>query len=103
MHVVVSWDIEAEGDQWDQLNGEMKKCLSGYSWVKPLTTFYIVQVSGNQGRTRLKDALVAVCQEHPKLIHFVISPAMRGGLYSGWLPKSLWPTIRQRTREATNE
>ena len=99
MHIVISWDIHAKGARWDEINDEMKECLSGYSWVKPLTTFYVVQVSGNEDRTRLKKALVDVCRNYPKMINLIVSPTMQGGSYGGWLPKSLWPKLRKRTRE----
>jgi hypothetical protein len=97
MHIVISWDIHAEGDRWKELNDELKECLSGYSWVKPLTTLYIVQVAARGDRIAIKDALVEICRENPKLINVVVSPAMQGGTYSGWLSKSLWPKIQKRT------
>lgn len=99
MHIVVSWDIKAEGEQWKSLNAQLKECLSGYSWVKPLTTLYIVKVDDKEDRGLIKDSLAEVCRANPKLINLVISPAMQGGRYGGWLPKSMWPKIRERTED----
>jgi hypothetical protein len=99
MHIVVSWDIKAEGEEWKALNAQLKDCLSGYSWVKPLTTLYIVKLDDNDDRQLIKDSLVRVCKTQPKLINLVISPLMQGGRYGGWLPKTMWTKIRERTED----
>ena len=44
MHVMVSWDIRAENPRWEEINEEFKARLKDYSWIKALTTLYIVQV-----------------------------------------------------------
>jgi hypothetical protein len=98
MHALVSWDIKSEGDEWNRINEAMRECLRGYSWVKPLSTFYIVQIDDATDRADLKDDLVSVCKQNPGKVHFVISPALTGDSYSGWLPKTLWPKIKQRTQ-----
>ena len=100
MQVLVSWDIKAEGAEWKELNEELKACLEGYSWVKPLSTLYIVQVEDAHDLLNLKESLTEVCRDHPKLIHFVMGPPVQGGNYDGWLPKSLWPAIRKRAEGA---
>ena len=103
MHFIVSWDINEEGDEWKKLNKELRGCLSGYSWVKPLTTLYIIQVEDDSERDKIRDALVEVCRNNPKKIYLLVSPAVAGGTYGGWLPKSLWPKIRKRVEEAADE
>ena len=97
MHTIISWDIKAEGDEWEALNTSLRNCLDGYSWVKPLTTFYVVQLDDASERQELKDCLTEVCRANPKKINLIIAPAMEGGSYGGWLPKTLWPKIKQRT------
>ncbi|WP_236685569.1 hypothetical protein [Geobacter pickeringii] len=99
MHIVISWDIKADGANWKELNEKMKGCLSGYSWVKPLTTLYIVKIYSSEDRKQIRDDLVSVCRDNPKKVNFIMSPAMEGGSYSGWLPKSLWPKIEKRTED----
>ena len=95
MHVLISWDIKAEGSEWTSLNDQLKECLEGYSWIKPLSTFYIAAVEDSEDRALLRKNMIAVCKENPKKIHFIISQAMQGGSYGGWLPKTLWPKIKQ--------
>lgn len=104
MHCIISWDIEAENQKWTQLNEELKKCFLGYSWVKPLSTFYIVKVDNTDERDSIKESLTKICIQNPKTINFIISPAIEGsGTYSGWLPKTFWPKIKDRTEEDSNE
>ena len=98
MHVALSWDISASGDRWTKINDAMKEPIKGYSWVRPLTTFYVVKVQSTQDRDSLVDRLISVAKTFPEKIHFVISPVMTGGGYSGWLPKELWELINQRTQ-----
>jgi hypothetical protein len=31
-------------------------------------------------------------------VRLVVSPLTSGGYYDGWLPKDLWPKIRERTQ-----
>lgn len=97
MHILVSWDISSSNkNTWNQINGELKECLKRYSWVKPLTTLYIVKINYAQQRETIKNNLVAVCQNH-KGVNFVIGPVIESGGYGGWLPKSMWPKISERT------
>ncbi|WP_144401577.1 hypothetical protein [Isoalcanivorax pacificus] len=98
MHIVISWDISAEGNRWNTINDEMKECLSGYSWVRPLKTFYVVKVNSSNHREQLITALQSVAKSNSEKIHFVASPAMTGGSYNGWLPKDLWDKIGERTK-----
>jgi len=97
MHFVVSWDIKAEGQEWDSINKEMKNCLSGYSWVRPLTTFYIVKVSSQSDWDSIQKNLVSIAKTAKK-VNFIMSPLMMGGRYDGWLPQDLWDSIRERTK-----
>lgn len=97
MHIVVSWDIAADGQKWNDLNQALRTCISGHSWVKPLSTLYIVQIGGVEDRVVIKDQLRSICKQNPKTVHLIVSPAIEGGGYGGWLPKRLWPKIRKRT------
>ncbi len=98
MHVTLAWDITATGDRWSQINTALKGVLKGYSWVRPLRTVYIVKVSSSEERQQLKDALIAVVESVSEKVHFIITPPMEGGKYTGWLPRDLWDKINQRTK-----
>lgn len=97
MHFVVSWDIKAEGQRWTEINDAIKEGLSGHSWVRPLTTFYIVKVNSQDDWDLIRENIVTLAKTYSKELNFVMSPLMDGGRYNGWLPKDLWPKIRKRT------
>jgi len=97
MHFVVSWDIKTKGENWKEINNAMKEGLSGYSWVRPLTTFYIVKVDSQYDWNFIHDNLASTAKIYSGKVNFVMGPLMEGGRYNGWLPKALWPKIRKRT------
>ena len=97
LHIAVSWDISATGDRWKVLNQQMQDVLKPYSWVRVLSTFYIVQIRSESARGAMQSALEAVARAAPERIHFLISPAMQGGRYNGYLSRDAWPKINQRT------
>ena len=99
MHILVSWDIHADGQEWNDLNLAMRQALSQYSWVKPLATVYIIQIDNEEQREAIRSSLVSICKANPKKANFIVSPAMIGGPYNGWLATDLWPKIRQRVEE----
>ena len=96
MHFVVSWDIKGKGQRWTEINDVMKEGLNGYAWVRPLTTFYIVKVNSQYDWNSVHENLLTVAKRYPNEVNFVMSPLMDGGGYNGWLPKYLWPNIRER-------
>ena len=97
MHCVVSWDIKSEGEAWKRLNNQLVEQLKGYSWVRPLNTFYIVQISSQAHWASLLGKFQAVVKDDSKEINLVMSPAMQGGRYDGMLPKDTWEEINNRT------
>lgn len=96
MHCVVAWNVVATGATGREVNEALRECLRGYSWVRPLPSFYIVQIADEYVWAVIRASLVEVARAHPKAVNIVVSPAMEGGTYAGWLPKKLWPAIRGR-------
>ena len=97
MHFIVSWDIQAENGEWDEINAQLKKCIEDYSWVRLLSTFYIVRVSDVQKWQEIRRSLIEVAESSTIRIHLVIGPLMYGGQYDGYLPKDSWPELEKRT------
>ena len=97
MHFIVSWDIQAEDGEWDEINAQLKECIEDYSWVRPLRTFYIVRVSDVQKWQEIRRSLIEVAESSTIRIHLVIGPLMYGGQYDGYLPKDIWPELEKRT------
>lgn len=77
--------------------GKLKESLRGYSWVRPLTTFYVVRTNSEADRSLIKDRLVEVASSAGATVHIVISPTMSGGRYDGFLPSDFWPTLNERS------
>lgn len=101
MHCVVSWDIKGtkSPNDYNEVNEEMVVQLKPYSWVKPLTTLYIVKVSSTQDWDQIAKNLVAIAKKNTYRadVSFVMSPPINGGWYNGWLPQDLWAKIKART------
>lgn len=95
MHIAVSWDI-TDGPDRSELNERMVAVLNPYSWIRPLTTFYIIQTDV-YGRQAIQDGLISVGRMYPSRVHFLVSPLMSGG-YQGFLPNNLWAQINERTK-----
>ena len=97
MHFVVAWDISAKGERWTAINNDLKSVIDKYSWARPLTTYYIVKVSGQSDWDAILNSLTTKAKSHKETVHFVMSPLMQGGRYNGILPKDMWDKINKRT------
>lgn len=97
MHMVVSWDISAEGDRWSRVNEDLKKALDGFSWARPLSTFYVIRVAGEADRKKIQDRLLAKARATPEKVNYIVSPVMPSGRYDGYLPGDVWPKLNART------
>lgn len=71
--------------------------IQPYLWVRPLSTFYVVKISGEPDRLAIQNSLVAVASSAGAIVHFLITPPMIGGQYQGYLPTDNWPLINERT------
>lgn len=97
MHVAISWDITASGESWKQIDERMRTAIQRYPWVRPLSTFYVVQIGSESDRQILQNSLVAVAKSAGATVHFLITPAMLGGQYQGYVPADYWTKISART------
>ncbi len=97
MHVALSWDISADGERWKAINDALRAGLKGYSWVRPLSTFYIVKVGGESDRQAMLQKLEAIAKGTSEKVNIVITPVMPSGRYNGYLPREMWDKINQRT------
>src|SRR5689334_19080889 len=98
MHIVISWDIMTAKPAWDDIDAKLRAGLEGYSWVRPLTTLYVVRISAERDRIAIRDRLNAIARAAlPVTVHIVVSPAMTGGRYDGFLPQDSWTQLNQRS------
>jgi len=97
MHFIVSWDIKASNPEWNRLNEGMKEILKPYSWARPLTTLYIVNVQDQTTWNNILTNLQNYCNINKGKIDFIMSPLMSGGRYDGILNKEMWDEINKRS------
>jgi hypothetical protein len=100
VYVVVYWHLRTElNSDAREVSDQLRDCLEGTSWVHPTGGgFYLVRVTSTRARESLAKKLRKVCETHPGAAHLMISPAIEDGAWSGWLPRSMWPKVRQRTQ-----
>jgi hypothetical protein len=99
MHFIIHWEIKAAPDERPKLARELRECLAGYSWVKPLHRLFIVRARSELSRSLLVQRLKGVAKNNPGKVYFVASPLMKGGKYRGWLPRKFWPMIDKRVQD----
>jgi hypothetical protein len=98
MHIIISWDISTKDKRWEEINEELKEALSSYSWVRPLSTFYVVRIVSEADRKTIRDRLVKVARSVSETVHIILSPMMSGGQYDGFLPKDMWEKLSERSK-----
>lgn len=94
MHIIVSWDVTAGADRNDIVD-RLVAAIRPYNWVRPLTTFYIIQANAAE-REVILHVLKEVSNRHPGRIELVVSPTMNG-IYGGTLPQAMWDAINKIT------
>ena len=98
MHIAVTWDINASSrERWNEINGKMVDVLQPFSWVRPLTTFYVVRLLVESERDLIADGLLAVAESVSEQVLFLVSPTMPSAQYRGYLPRDMWNELNQRT------
>ncbi len=96
MHFIVAWRFNVP-DSGGLIGQELSAVLKPYSWVRPLTDFYIVESTQDGQYRKIIDDLTAVARRHADAFYFMVSPPMNGGRYEGWLKADLWPEINKRS------
>jgi hypothetical protein len=74
MHFIVSWDVRAGGRLSPEMNDAMIEGLYGYSWIRLLNAFYIVDIDSGQDWNIIQEKLLSAAQRYPGEINFLMSP-----------------------------
>ncbi len=74
MHFIVSWDVKEGGRLSREVNDAMIGSLYGYSWLRLLNTFYIVDIDSGQDWNIIQEKLLSAAQRYPGEINFLMSP-----------------------------
>lgn len=100
MHLIVSWDITAQGQRWCDINTQLVAALGQRRFEKPLNTFYVVRVFSEADRQQIQQGLLAVAKavRPTEVVHFVLSPVIQFPMrYDGFLPAPHWPRMNEVT------
>jgi hypothetical protein len=97
MHFVVHWGPQTGNNVGAAAQADLRKVLAPYSWVQPITNFYIVNVVSSAQYQQVATALNTTAQKYPTQVHLIISPPMTAGTYTGFLPENLWAEINKRS------
>ena len=100
MHFVVSWDIGASGVEWANLDNKMREKLEPYFYACPLKTLCVVKTESQQEWDSIYSELITICKANPNEVHFIMTPLMDGGRYSGFIPENLWEKMNESVKEA---
>lgn len=78
------------------IGSELQGVLAPYSWARPMTNFYVVQVNSSDQYTTIANGLFTVARKYPAAVYLIVSPIMAGGNYTGQLPQNMWPELNKR-------
>jgi hypothetical protein len=74
MHFVVAWETQSQGERQNEINSAMEQGLLGYSWIRLLRTFYILDVGLEHDWNIVHEKLLAIATLFPGEVNFLMSP-----------------------------
>jgi hypothetical protein len=74
MHFVISWEIKPGGKQRTEINNAMLTGLAGYSWIRMLSAFYVLDIDAERDWSVIHERLLAVAQRYSGEVNFLMSP-----------------------------
>ena len=96
MHILVAWEIKAEGLRWTQIDDALNEVLKRYPATKALPTMHLVRVSRWTDRDSVVRALLQEIESRGNQVELLVSPVMEGR-YEGYLPDAMWPGVNAIT------
>ena len=74
MHFVVSWELKPQGKRSGEINSAMLEGLSGCSWLRMLSSFYIVDIDSERDWNVIHERLLATAERFKGEVNFLMSP-----------------------------
>ena len=74
MHFVVAWETQSQGKRRNELTSAMEKGLMGYSWVRLLSMFYVVDMNSERDWSIIHEKLLAIAAHFSGEVNFLMSP-----------------------------
>jgi len=75
MHIIVSWDIKLDSQRREEIDNAMRLGLAGYSWIHPLSMFYILDIHSEFDWQIIQGRLLSIAQNFSSEVNFLMSPA----------------------------
>jgi hypothetical protein len=97
MHFIVHWEFQPVAASRAAIDAELGAIIAKYSWVRPLTNFYVINVPSSESYQAATKLFNDVPKKYPGQIFLIVSPPMTGGTYSGYLPSNLWAELNLRS------
>jgi hypothetical protein len=74
MHFVVAWETQSQGERWNEINSAMEEGLLGYSWIRLLRMFYVVDIDSDDDWNIVHEKLLAIAAHFSGEVNFLMSP-----------------------------
>lgn len=74
MHFVVSWEITPIVTQCGEINNALLEVFRGYSWLRLLPSFYILEADSQNEWNVIHQKLLTIAQKYQGEVNFLMSP-----------------------------
>jgi hypothetical protein len=70
----VSWELKAQGNRRSEINNAMLEGLYGYSWLRMLSSFYILDIDSEHDWNVIHQRLISAAERFKGEVNFLMSP-----------------------------
>ena len=74
MHFIVSWEITSGGKRREEINNAMLAGIHGYSWIRLLSAFYVLDIEYESDWTVIHEKLLSIAGSFSGEVNFLMSP-----------------------------
>jgi hypothetical protein len=74
LHFVVSWELRSQGNRRLEINNAMMEGLYGYSWLRLLSSFYILDIDSERDWNVIHERLLSAAVRFKGEVNFLMSP-----------------------------
>ncbi|HMK48622.1 MAG TPA: hypothetical protein VK435_01095 [Thermodesulfovibrionales bacterium] len=74
MHFIVSWEIEPGCNRQDTINNAMLGALGGHSWIRLLSSFYVIEIEYDSDWSVIHNNLLSIAERFSGKVNFLMSP-----------------------------
>ena len=74
MHFIVSWETNPGCEQQEDINNAMLSGLDGYSWIRFLSSFYVIDIDYGSDWSAIHKNLLSIAEGFSGKVNFLMSP-----------------------------